>query len=450
MHVPADGTTYPASPAQERLYPPMLADPEVSRAYNMSEAHRFSGPLDTRALGEAVAAVTARHHALRTSLRRDADGTVRQVLHSPAPDPLTFVDLTTDLERLPEAGREEALRRRVAADADALFPPAGAPLSRFTLYRAGERDHLLLVVAHHIVFDGWSMGVLWREVSELYRAATTGEPHSLQDPPLQFTEFAAEQRAWTGTPRARKLLGRCLSELAGFTDATTFPYDNPAPPKKTFTGERRAFPLPEATSDALTALARRENVTLAAVSLSALHLLLRTLTGSQDITVGVPMANRTRARTFGAVGYFANAHVLRARPPAERTLRDLLHLSAAKLGDALGCQAVPFPAVVAAMREEGSPPPRLFRVLFTFHNEPAPPPALTGVRGTPYDLGGSVSTTDVTFHVGSRGGRTTIEFQYNPDLYREESVERFAARYEEALDLLLGDLDRTIGEAPRP
>ncbi|MBB5120287.1 hypothetical protein AF335_17645 [Streptomyces eurocidicus] len=447
MRAPEDGTVYPASPAQERLYPPMLADPEVSRAYNMSEAHRVTGPLDTRALAAAFTAVTARHHALRTSLRRDAGGTVRQVLHSPGPRPLAHVDLTDDLAGLPDTGREDAVRRRVAADAEELFPLDGTPLSRFTLYRLGEDDHLVLAVVHHSVFDGWSMGLLWREVSELYRAAVTGTPPALPESPLQFTEFAAEQHAWIGTPRARKLLDRCRKGLTGFSHAVTFPYDNPAPERKTFNGKRRVFTLPEDTSDALSRLARAEHVTLAAVSLSALRLLLRGLTGSQDVTLGIPMANRTRASAFDAMGYFANAYVLRARPSDEGNLRELLGLSAVDLAEALTCQAVPFPAVLASLEDEYPRPPRLFRVLFTFHNEPAPPLDLTGTRSTRHDLGGSVSTTDVTFHVGRRDDRMTYEFQYNPDLYREATVEHFAAGYEQALRHLLDDLDRTIGEA---
>jgi len=447
--VPVDrpaARTGPASLTQEQLFPLVSRLPEVNRTYTTYQAYRIRGPVDVDALGTSIDLVVARHEALRTWLDRDPAG-LRQVI-GPAGSGLLRV---VDVAPVPGADPGGVLAEALRIETETLFRVCDEPLSRFTLFRIAADDHVMLAVVHHLVFDGWSFGVLWREVSQLYRALRAGEPAALAPVRTQFADFVAQQREWLAGPGARPMVDFWLAELAGCTGGTTIPYDDIPASSTARSGARHPFALPAELSAEVAAAARRERVTVAAITLLALQLVVRRAARTDDVVLGIPMGNRTGAATFGAMGFFVNAHALRMRIDAGRTHRDVVRSVAAKLIGALLNQEVPLPAVLAASRADGGAglPSALFRIVFTFHNEPNPPLHLDGASTGWWEVEDRTRRADLTLHIGQSDGRIAGEVEYNTQLYRPQTIERFVTDYTAAVRSVATDPDAPVPPAGR-
>ncbi|RKI39793.1 non-ribosomal peptide synthetase, partial [Corallococcus sp. AB049A] len=270
-------------------------------------------------LRRAFEALVARHDALRTTFR-ESQGQAAQHIHAPGTWALPLIDLST----LPEAKREAEAQRKVEADARQPFDLRNGPLLRTALVRLAEEEHLLLVTMHHIVSDGWSMGVLVRELVAFYEAFSTGQTPTLPPLPVQYTDFAAWQRNWLQGETLDAQLGYWKEQLQGAPAALELPTDFPRPAIQSHAGATLSVRIPQATSDALKALAQREGATPFMVLLAAWQTLLSRYSGQDDVTVGSPIAGRTQAETEGLIGFFVNTLVLRARVTPEDSFRQLL------------------------------------------------------------------------------------------------------------------------------
>ena len=299
----------PLSFAQQRLWFLHELEPSTS-AYNIPTAVRLTGRLDAAALRRAVAEVVRRHESLRTSFQM-ADGRPVQVI-DPEGD---FEWRTLDLEARPAAMRLEEARRVAEEEARRPFDLARGPLLRAALLRLADEEHVLVVVMHHIVSDGWSMSVLVREVGALYKAHGEGVASPLPKLPIQYADFAVWQRRWLAGRVLEKHLDYWKRQLGGGDiPALDLPTDRPRPDVQSFRGASRTALYPRSLSDALNVVCRREGVTLFMLLLAAFKVLLRRYTGQTDIVVGSPIANRNREELEPLIGFFVNTLVLAHRP----------------------------------------------------------------------------------------------------------------------------------------
>jgi len=304
--VGTDLAAFPLSFAQERLWFLDQLEPGGS-SYNIPQAVRLTGRLDVAALGGSLSEIVRRHESLRTTFERTAAGSPAQVIRPAAGLALPAVDLTAlPRERAAERGRE-----LVAEEARRPFDLVRGPLVRALLLRLAADEHILLIDIHHIVSDGWSTGILLRELGILYRAAVAGEPSPLAELPLQYANFASWQRQWLSGAELERQLGYWRERLAGAPGVLDLPTDRPRPAVQSLRGASRSFVLPASLASALQALAQNEGVTLFMVLLAALDALLSRLSGQDDLVIGSPVANRPRVELEGLVGFFINILVLR-------------------------------------------------------------------------------------------------------------------------------------------
>ncbi|MBA3356383.1 MAG: amino acid adenylation domain-containing protein, partial [Pyrinomonadaceae bacterium] len=317
MPVSRDGNL-PLSFAQQRLWFLDQLEPNSS-FYNMPQAIRMSGPLDTQALRKTLTAIAARHESLRTSFTM-TDGDPVQVIA-----PAMSVELpVVDLSDLSESEREAEARRLATEEARRPFDLEHGPLLRATLLRLFEEEHVLLLNMHHIVSDGWSMGVLFRELGTLYQAFSIGNPSPLPELPIQYGDYAVWQREWLAGERLEQQLSYWKEQLSGAPPILNLPADHPRPAAQSYRGTRQSVRLSKKVTERLKALTQQEGSTLFTTMLAAFQTLLMRYTGQEDIVVGSAIAGRGRAEVEGLIGFFVNTLVLRTDLSGGPSFRELV------------------------------------------------------------------------------------------------------------------------------
>jgi hypothetical protein len=307
----------PLSFGQQRLWLIDQLDPG-SAAYNIPLAIRLHGRLRPAVLAAAVGEIVRRHEVLRTTFER-VEGEPVQVVHDPAPLPLPLIDLGA----LPEGRRRAETRRVAAAEAARPFDLARGPLMRLTAVRVAPDEHLVVANLHHVISDGWSLGVLVRELSVLYRAIDAGRPSPLAELPLQYADFARWQRRWLTGAELERQLAWWREQVGVAPEPLALPTDRPRPAIQRLRGAvevHRARGLGAAVGR----LVDRTGITRFMVLLAGFQALLGRYTGQERIAVGSPIANRTRAELEGLIGFFANTLVLTADLGAGASFRELL------------------------------------------------------------------------------------------------------------------------------
>ncbi len=368
-----------------------------SFAYNLATALRLHGRLETAALGAALAEIVRRHEALRTVFAADGDGEPRQVILPAGERPLPLVDLTA----LPAPARAAEAGRLAAEDALRPFDLVRGPLLRTTLLRQAEGEHVLLLSLHHVITDGWSIGIFTRELTELYRAFAAGAPSPLRELPLQYADFAVWQRGWLRGEALEEQLRYWRRHLAGAPPVLELPADRPRPATQSHRGGRSWLTLPRDLTARLAAESRRLEVTPFMTLLGAFATLLLRYGGEADLVIGTPIANRSRHELEELIGFFANTLALRVGAGGDPTFADLAHrVREAALG-AYAHQDLPFERLVDELQPErnlGHAP--IFQVMLTLQN--APPPML--------ELGGLDHRPP-----GGRGGAGAVRSLARPD-----------------------------------
>ena len=372
----------PLSFVQQRLWFLDQLEPG-NPAYNNSAAVRLQGPLDAAALERAIGAVVARHEALRTTFPADPAAPGRPtVAIQPAGAEPAF-RLAVETVELPT--REDAhLLELAREDARRPFDLARGPLLRARLLRLGPDDALILLAVHHIVSDGWSLGVLVREVGEHYRAFAHGARPTLPDLPVQYADYAAWQRRWLAGEALEAEVAAWREALAGAPQVLELPADRPRPAVRQPHGRTLRFALPRGLADRLREVSRDQGATLFMTLLAAFSALLGTYTGRRDLLVGSPVANRGRSELEGLIGFFVNTLVLRADLAGDPPFAGLLARVRETTLAAYAHQDVPFDQVVEALEVERdlSHTP-LFQVAFALQNVALPRLDLPGVAAAP-------------------------------------------------------------------
>ncbi len=402
------GASLPTSFAQERLWFVHQLEP-ASSAYTIPGVVRLCGALNVAVLERALQQIVRRHEVLRTRFKVENGRPVQVV------DP----SLELPLRVLEVPGTAQAALARAMEEVRVPFELSEGPLVRATLLRYGEEQHLLAVAMHHIVSDGWSFGVLIRELTALYNAFVAGAAPQLPELSVQYADFAAWQRNALGTPELEEHLAYWQQQLSGALPVLELPADRPRPAVQTFTGGSVARTLSPELSAALHGLCRDEGCTLFVALLSAFQVLLQRQTGEQDLLIGTPMANRSHLELEGLLGNFLELLVLRGQVGPQLTGRALLAATRERVLGAFAHRQAPFEEIVRRVqpaRDLSRTP--LFQVMFNLVSVDVAEPELTGVEAELLDVAGAQGAMfDLTLYATERRGQVKLELVFNADLY---------------------------------
>nr|WP_030410856.1 non-ribosomal peptide synthetase [Streptomyces sp. NRRL S-1448] len=436
----------PLSFAQQRLWFLDQLRPGDAR-YNSAVALRLTGSLDRAALSRALDAVVERHEALRTTFD-DQDGRPVQTVQPPAPVPLPLRDLADEPDRAAGDGPEAALDALLLAEYSRPFDLRTGPLLRALLIRTGTDQHVLLLTAHHIVTDGWSMGVLLEELCTLHDAFAAGETPALAPVATQYPDFAVWQRGRLSGALLQEQLSYWTKQLDGVVPLE-LPLDHPRDGAEPAGGAVHTFHVPPRTTARLRKLAADQHTTLFAALIAGCQALFARWSGQDDITLGSLTPGRGRTELKRAVGFFVNTVVLRCPVDTARPYRDLLDTAAATVLDAFAHDDTPFERLVEAVgatREAGRNP--LFDVMVLLH--PAPP-AAAGLRGLTAEnvtVPRRSATFDLSVEFVPDGEGLTGLLEYRTDLFDAPTVVRMAEQLLLLLDGVAAEPDRPLGELP--
>ncbi|MDH7486312.1 MAG: amino acid adenylation domain-containing protein [Anaerolineae bacterium] len=439
-----DAFISPLSFAQERVW--FLERLEPGRAlYNVPEVtFRLRGPLDVAVLERSLNEIVRRHETLRTTFGQ-VDGRPVQVIHPSRQLTLPVVSL----EHLPLEQREAEARRLAAEEVMRPFDLARGPLFRAVLLRLATDDHVLILPMHHIIADGWSIGILLRELAALYTAFSKGQPSPLPELPIQYADYAAWQRETLQGAFLEQEVAYWRQQLAGAPPVLELPTDRPRPAVQSYRGRRWRVTLPRQLLDGVKALSRAVGVTPFMTLLAAFQTLLYRYTGQEDIVVGTPIAGRNQPETQDLIGFFANTLVLRSDFSANPTFRELLEQVRQVALGAYEHQELPFEKLVAELspvRDMSHSP--LFQVLFVFQNWPFVPPELPGLEVSTFELGAGTTKFDLTLSLIEGEEGLTALFAYNTDLFDAATIERMAGHFQTLLEGVLADPDQRVATVP--
>ncbi|MFD7505022.1 amino acid adenylation domain-containing protein, partial [Streptomyces sp. NPDC059850] len=437
----------PMSHAQRRLW--FLHQLEASRTtYNMPMALRLAGQLDTGLLGAALADVVDRHEILRTEFAQDGDGPYQVVRpHTPGPLPLTPVEVSTG--ELAGRLRQEALRP---------FTLSGEPPFRAALFRLAPEEHVLLLVAHHIAGDGWSIAPLLADLAHAFAARRRSTAPVWTAPAAQYADFTLSQAALLGSEEdpdsvASRQLAYWRDALADLPEEIALPLDRPRSPAVSDRGGKVFFDVPEESRRRLAALAASVGTTPFVVLHAAVSVLLSRLGGGTDIPVGAPVAGRTDEAFHGAVGAFVNTVVLRTDLSGGPTFRDLLSAGRETNLRALAHQDLPFERLVEVVRPARSLSRHpLFQVMLAFDDAPtqAVVDSLAGFDGlavTAHEVPTGLAKFDLGFTLTEntgRGGGLRGELEYRADLFDEATARSVAERLVRVIDAAVAEPDAPV------
>ncbi|TMQ65448.1 MAG: amino acid adenylation domain-containing protein [Candidatus Eisenbacteria bacterium] len=418
----------PLSSAQRRLWFLQEIDP-LSSAYTISGAVLLRGDLDLAALQAALDGVVARHEVLRTTFESDA-GEPRQRVHAAMP---------VVLRRTPgDASLPAAESARVAAElAHPAWDLGRGPLVRAAVVEFSPREHSLVIAMHHIVADGWSIGILLRELGALYNAGLAHLPPSLPEPPVQYADYALWQRQWLEREVLDEELRYWKQQLAGAPERLDLPADGPQPATRGRRGAQQPLSLSAELTESLKALGRREGATLFMTLLAAFQALLHRYTGQDDIVLGTPVAGRHQSEVEGLIGFFVNTLVLRSDLSGDPTFVQLLgRVREVALG-AYAHQDLPFEQLVEALR-----PARdmrhtpLFQVMFALQNAPAEELHLHRLSSTLLPIDVPTAKFDLTLNLAEEGPLLSGTFEYDADRFASATVLRMAGHFQTLLEAI--------------
>ncbi len=435
---------FPLSFAQQRLWFSDQLD-LGNPAYNIPAAFRMTGRLDVAALERAFTEITRRHEILRTRFVV-VNGQPMQMISPAGPMNLQFVDVS----ELVEEERDAEVQRWKTAEAQHRYDLSSGPLMRVVLLRLGEDDHVLLFTMHHIISDGWSMGVIVRELSSLYEAYRKGQPSPLHELTIQYADYAAWQREWLQGDVLETQLAYWKSRLGGKLATLELPADRPRPAVRTSRGATQHFTLPAQLSNSLRELSRQQGVTLFMTLLAAFKTLLWRYTGQDDIVVGSPISGRNRSETEPLIGFFINTLVLRTDFSGDPSFVELLQRVKEVTLAAEAHQDVPFEKLVEELQPERQVKDTpWFQVWFVLENagmnRPSTLPELTLSH-----IGGPGKTAQFPLTLAMQESEERIAggLTYSTDLFNDDTISEMVERFTRLLEGVTAHPDWRLLEIP--
>ncbi|HGP4376369.1 TPA: pyoverdine non-ribosomal peptide synthetase PvdD [Pseudomonas aeruginosa] len=425
--------------AQERQWFLWQLEPE-SAAYHIPSALRLRGRLDVDALQRSFDSLVARHETLRTRFRLEGGRSYQQV--QPA--------VSVSIER--EQFGEEGLIERIQAIVVQPFDLERGPLLRVNLLQLAEDDHVLVLVQHHIVSDGWSMQVMVEELVQLYAGYSQGLDVVLPALPIQYADYALWQRSWMEAGEKERQLAYWTGLLGGEQPVLELPFDRPRPARQSHRGAQLGFELPRELVEAVRALAQREGASSFMLLLASFQALLYRYSGQADIRVGVPIANRNRVETERLIGFFVNTQVLKADLDGRMGFDELLAQARQRALEAQAHQDLPFEQLVEALQPERNASHNpLFQVLFNHQSEirsVTPEVQLEDLRLEGLAWDGQTAQFDLTLDIQEDENGIWASFDYATDLFDASTVERLAGHWRNLLRGIVANPRQRLGELP--
>jgi amino acid adenylation domain-containing protein len=434
----------PLSSAQQRLWILDRLDPGNS-VYNVTALTRLTGQLDIDALERTLGEIVRRHESLRTVFVQDAEGPMQRIL---PPAPVRLVQ--HDLADLPSEAREEAARTLAREDATAPFDLERGPMLRAQLIRMADDAWLLSLSAHHIAIDGWSVSVIFRELSALYPAFLDGKPSPLPELPLQYVDYTLWQRDEADGSTMRAHLDYWTERFRALPAVLDIPADRPRPPVQSYRGDVYVHVLPPSLLEGMRQLSRQEGATPFMVFLAAFQTLLYRYSGLEDIVVGVGNANRPRRELEALVGFFINTLPMRADLSGNPTFRELLAQVRTTTLDSYAHQDLPFERLLESVNVERrlSHNP-LFQTMVFYQNFPESSLQLPGLtlQNVPVENAHSgTARADLSIFASEHAGGLRMLLEYATDLFDAGTMQAFARHLETLLVAAVADPARRIAE----
>ncbi len=414
---------------------------EGSPQYNLHTALRLRGDLDKESLEKSLNEIMDRHKILKMSFREE-NGQPVQVLNQEIKLRLPLVDL----REIPEAERERIAAEHAGEEAAKVFELDKAPLIRAKLLCLDNDEHVLVMVVHHIIFDGWSFGIFLKEMVNYYELFRTGKGQSLSEPEVQYSDFAYWQTKNQNNGLLENQLKYWKNKLSADIPALNLPVDRQRPAVQTYNGAKFIGSIPPVLARKLKKLAGKENSTLFMVLLAAFNVLLHRYTGQEDIVVGSPVANRNRKDIEDVIGFFTNNLILRSNFTGKTSFLELLQKVKTTTMEAYSNQDVPFEKIVEGLhvKRDMSRNP-LFQVLFGLQNTHVSLEGFSEISASIIDTDNGFARFDLALDIREVGEGLAADFEYNTDLFYADTIKRMAGHYRQLLESIAQNPEKEVG-----
>jgi amino acid adenylation domain-containing protein len=433
-----DRNPAPLSFAQQRLW--FLNQMEPDSPFNISIAIRSNGSLNVDALGRTLTAIVDRHPALRTTFATANDLVVQVIAEPPV---VNF--RTIDLSHLSRDQRQIDIDSILNAESQRPFDLAADLMLRATLLRLDESEHILLLVMHHVATDGWSVGILFRELASFYAGFVAGSPVELPALPIQYADFAHWQREWLTGEAMQSQLDYWHQQLVDAPRVLTLTTDRPRPSVQTFQGGTKYFQIDRELTQQLKQLSQQSGATLFMTLLAGFATLLARYSGQDDVVIGSPIANRHRSEVESIVGCFINTLALRTQFSGDPTFLELLSQVRETTLGAYDRQDFPLEKLVEELQPERSlSHAPLFQVMFVLQNVPIGKLELPGLTLSLLELEDRVAKDDLFLSMAETDTGMTGELVYNSDLFDRETIERMAINFETLLKSIVANPNQKV------
>jgi hypothetical protein len=435
---------FPTSLAQQSFWYLDRLEPG-NPCWNIAVRFRIIGALDISLLERSINEIVRRHEILRTSFAL-IDGALAQIVHAEA----TICLPLDDLSHLASADRDLEEERRTIAEAALPFNLKTGPLVRARLLKLADQEHMLLVTIHHIVSDGWSIGLFSDEVGAHYEALSSGHQTTVPDLPLQYADYAVWKNEQSEGLAARQHRSYWQTKLANL-QACEIPPDHPRPPVKTHCAYILSVVLPVSLTDSLTALSRKHGCTLYTLSLAALKILIAHYTRQNDIYVGTLLAGRDRVELEPLIGVFINTVILRTDLSGDPTFLELLARVQRTVEDGIAHQDLHFQQVVEALRLKRDPNrPTVYSINFIYQRDFVKPLQFAGLSMTPMPSKSPGAIYDLNFFMVQRSDGWRLSCEYDCDMYEAANVNRMIGRLRHLFVQIAANPNRKMSEFQFP
>jgi amino acid adenylation domain-containing protein len=433
----------PLSFTQQRLW--FLDRLEPDNPFNISIAIKLQGELDLAALQQALDTIVERHQVLRTTFAEVNEAPIQVVAESKSVQ-IDRIDLSQELDNHDRQVKIDSLLERAA---EYKFDLTAEVMLRATLIQLSPTESNLLLVIHHIAADGWSMGILFRELAGFYTAFASGTPAPFAELPIQYGDFAAWQRQWLTGAVLDKQLDYWKQQLTGAPTLLELPLDRPRPAIKTSEGRTIYFQVSTELTQQLKDLSQKSGATLFMTLLAAFAVLLSRYSGQDDVVIGSPIANRHRSEVEASIGCFINSLALRTKLAGNPTFRELLDRVRETTLGAYDHQDLPLEKVVEELQPERSLSySPIFQVMFVFQNAPMGKLALPGLTLTPLTLEDLTAKDDLFLSMGETETGIAAELTYNSDLFDAERIDRLTGHFQTLLAEIVTQPDTSVQQLP--
>jgi NRPS condensation-like uncharacterized protein len=440
VRVSRDGEL-PLSFAQQRLWFLDQLEPG-STFYNIPSAIKLSGVLNVDAMERALTEIVRRHEVLRTTFSQ-VNGEPQQIISPAEPFRLPVIDLSDR----PDEERQAEMKRLISEEAVRPFDLLRGPLLRVTLLRTGAEEHTALLTNHHIVSDGWSIGILVREVAALYTAYRAGRPSPLEELQIQYADFAHWQRQWLQGDALERLMSYWRRRLAG-APVLELPAAKPRPAVQTFRAAQQGVELSREVTEGLKALGRQTGVTLFMSLLAAFDVLLYRYGGQTDLLIGTPIANRNRLETEALIGFFINTLVLRIDLSGDPTFIEVLQRVREISLEAYAHQEMPFEKLVEELQPDRSQyHSPFFQVMFVLQNIEVGPLELPGLSLSVYQEENRTAKFDLLLTMCETNDGMDGFLKYNTDIFDDSAIAKMAKHFQTLIENLLADPQQHLSDS---